>query len=1033
MIPKASFNLTVKNKFPLILLFFVFIEISSIYAQNYNLTHDLELDYKEGLRLFNEKRYSSAQQYFDRLTNREQRIGFKSISSDAEYFAAICAIETHCKDAASRVLQFIENHPGSPRQMMAHFQMGRHLYRLKDYVSAAKWFDKVTRQDLTRDQLSEFFFKKGYCAYMTMNYELANRMFYELLDMPKSDFYEAALYYYSHLEYEKKNYQTALLGFEKLSKSQAFGSLTPYYIAQIYFLQKRYDNVVEYVPQHFDQVVPARSAEMKRILGDAHFKTEKYDSAAFYLEQYKEITESFERYDLYQLGYAYYKIKDYEKASKNFTLVTNTPDSLSQNAYYHLADCYLKLNDKKNAHLAFGNAWRMSFLKEIQEDALFNYSKLTYELSFAAFNETIKNFETYLEMFPESGRRNEIYDYLVKVYLTGRNYKEAIASLKRIKESNRVLDNARQRTTFYYGIELFTNLEFAEAEKILKQCVETKGNDLKMRAMAIYWLAESYNRQEKFADALQMYNQFLTTPGAYNTNEYRLANYNIGYIFFKQKNYTKTLRWMNLFIAKPTSDSRFTTDAHLRIGDCYFAQRQFLRAVECYDNAIKTSSGTNEYARFQKGISYGLIDKSLEKIDVLSYFFTQNSSIYADVAIFEIAKAYTRIKNNEKAIEAYQFIVNTFPNSLLKIKSQLQSGLMAFNNGNNALAINYLKKVITLQPASPEAAEALQTLKNVYLDLNDIDSYFAYAQTVNQDVSKSEQDSLTFLAAERMYLANDCTKAIAMLTSYLTKFPNGQFHANSEFYKGQCALKLQDSTLALKSFANVIEQPRNIFTILAAYQIAQISFKQKNYNQAIEAYTLLNSIADDEDMLTESKVGIMRCNIELNRPKMTIEACKNVLSLPGIPQELQIEATYQKAQAYYALDSIEKALTDYKLLATNTRIAEGAESRFRLAEIAYKQGKIKEAEQQISEFIKQSTPHFKWLGNSFILLATIYKQKGDNFQAKAYLQSLLDNYPNDTDGIKLAATDSLRQITDIENKTFDNQTEEVIIDMGKTN
>ena len=191
----------------------------------------------------------------------------------------VAKIELHNKDAAARILRYIENHPGSPRIMMAHFQMGRHLYRLKDYSGAAKWFDKVTRQDLVDDQLAEFYFKKGYCAYMTENFVLASRMFYELVDKPKSDFYEPALYYYSHLEYEKKNYQTALQGFEKLTESKVFGKLMPYYIAQIYFLQQRYKDVIDYVPQHIDNVVDERVPELKRTVGESHFRLENFDSA----------------------------------------------------------------------------------------------------------------------------------------------------------------------------------------------------------------------------------------------------------------------------------------------------------------------------------------------------------------------------------------------------------------------------------------------------------------------------------------------------------------------------------------------------------------------------------------------------------------------------------------------------------------------------------------------------------------------------------------------------------------------------------
>ncbi len=1029
MITQKKANCLNFSKFYLLPFFLLFLSAPFAFAQNYSSAFDPERDYKEGLRLFNEKRYGSAQQYFDRLSDREKRIGFDDIASDAEYFAAICAIELHNKDAAARILRYIENHPGSPRIMMAHFQMGRHLYRLKDYTSAAKWFDKVTRQDLTRDQLSEFFFKKGYCAYMTQNMVLANRMFYELLDMPKSDFYEPALYYYSHLEYEMKNYQTALQGFEKLTQSQAFGSLMPYYIAQVYFLQRRFQNVIDFVPQHISKVVPARVPEMKRIVGESHFRLEKWDSAVHYLENYKEIAESFERYDIYQLGYAYYKTGNFEQAAINFSLATNTPDSLSQNAYYHLGDCYLKMNDKVNAHLAFGNAWRMEYFKQIQEDALFNYAKLTYELSYAPFNETIRNFEAYLEKFPQSPRRNEIYDYLVKVYLTGRNYKEALASLERIKDSNRVLDNARQRTTFYYAVELFTNLNFAEAETLFRKSIATKGDDHRMRAMASYWLSEAYNRQGKFREALDSYSQFLKTPGAYNTKEYRLANYNTGYIYFKQKDYNEAIRWFSLFVDRPTDDKRFAVDAYLRIGDCFFVQRQFERAIDAYDKAFVTSNQTSDYARYQKGISYGVIDLQKEKIETLEYFFANNTSIYADMAVFEIAKAYNRLGDNEKAIENYQYIVYSYPNSLLNLKSQLQSGLMAFNIGQNQKALDYLKRVIEKQPNSPEATEALATLKNVYIEMKDVESYFAYAKTVNRDVSNSEQDSLTFLAAEKVYLTNDCSKSISMLQEYSTRFEQGQFRANAEFFKGMCAMKLIDTTLAISSFAKVAELPRSLFSVLAVNQLSSLNYRKGNFADALKNYQQLLTIADAEEILNEAKIGIMRCSFRLNDWKNTIEAVTSVLSLPGIPQEIQIEATYARASSYFAQENFDNALSDFRLLESNTRIPEGAEARYRIAQILHQKGNGAEAEKVIFEFIKASTPHYTWLGKSFLLLATIFKEKGDNFQAKAYLKSLLDNYPNNDDGIKAAATDSLDQIMRLENKPFENQESEVIIDI----
>ncbi len=999
------------------------------HMQDFSTSYDPERDYKEGLRLFNEKRYGAAQYFFDRIVDKEKRIGFTDIAADAEYFAALCAIELHNADAEERILRFVENHPGNVRIIMAYFHRGRHLYRLKNYTEAARWFDKVSRQDLTRDQLSEFYFKKGYCAYITQNFKLASLMFYELLDLPNTDYYEPGLYYYSHMEYEKKNYQTALQGFEKLADSRAFGSLTPYYIAQIYFLQQRFDKAIEYIPRYLDKVVPARKAEMLKIMGNSYFRLQNYDSAIVYIEKFKEAGEGFERYDLYQLGYAYYKVKKYEEATKNLSLVTNTPDALSQNAFYHMGASYLALNDKKNAHLAFGNAYKLDFSKEIQEDALFNYAKLTYELSFAPFAETIRTFEEYLEKFPNSPRKNEVYDYLVKVYLTGKNYREALASMDRIKDKSPVLENARQRTAFFHAVELFTNQNYREAKINFEKSLASKGNDIFTRAMATYWLAETCFKLNDYQTALDYYNEFLKTPGSYNSREYGLAHYNIGYIYFLQKEYAQAQRWFSLYTAHPGRETSFTIDAYLRLGDGFFAQRQFAPAIEKYNKAIELSYPANEYAVYQKGISLGLLGNQEAKIKTLEFFYSNNTSVYADAAIFEIGRAYARLLDYKNALEAYQYLVYNYPNSKYFLRSQLQCGLMAYNLGENQKAIDFMKRVVERYPNTPEATEAIATLRPIYVSMDDIEGYLAYMRTIHVEIAQSSQDSLLYQSAEKLYIDREYQRAIKSLNEYTTRFPNGHFTAPAYYFKGHSALKLADSTQAIESFKAILLLPRNMYSVLAAQQLAPLQFEKQDYSGALDSYQLLLELADNETLHTESRIGIMRSLEKLNQHKETITAANQVLKISSIPQNIRIEATYNRAKSYQALNLLDSALIDYQTLSENTRIPLGAEARFRVAEIYYLKENPIQAEKIIFGFIKESTPHFYWLGKSFILLSTIYKEKNDHFQAKAYLQSLLANYPNDTDGIKQQATDMLNQIMAMENQQFENRSQPVIIDM----
>lgn len=74
--------------------------------------------------------------------------------------------------------------------------------------------------------------------------------------------------------------------------------------------------------------------------------------------------------------------QDYAKAEEYFKQVVNKRDKISQSAYYHLADCLLKTGDKQGALAAFESASKMDYDKSIQEEALFNFAKLSCDLNF---------------------------------------------------------------------------------------------------------------------------------------------------------------------------------------------------------------------------------------------------------------------------------------------------------------------------------------------------------------------------------------------------------------------------------------------------------------------------------------------------------------------------------------------------------------------------------------------------------------------------------------------------------------------------
>ena len=60
-------------------------------------------------------------------------------------------------------------------------------------------------------------------------------LFSEIKDID-TDYTPPAIYYFSHIAYEDKKYETALEGFMRLKTDETFGPVVPFYIAQILYL-----------------------------------------------------------------------------------------------------------------------------------------------------------------------------------------------------------------------------------------------------------------------------------------------------------------------------------------------------------------------------------------------------------------------------------------------------------------------------------------------------------------------------------------------------------------------------------------------------------------------------------------------------------------------------------------------------------------------------------------------------------------------------------------------------------------------------
>ena len=1004
------------------------------FAQSSMKYQSVEYTFERAMMLYENGHYSSSQKMFSDIVNMHG-VEYSSYRDDAAYYHALCALNLFNNDAEYLMEYFINAHPESYNANDASFEMANFQFRKKRYRKSLKWYEKVDRLSLSPEANNEFWFKSGYSHFARKDYDKAVKEFYEIKD--KSGFYSPmAEYFYSHIKYMNGKYQTALLGFKKLEENALFANIVPYYIIQIYYLQDKYEEIISYAPPMLKTVSGERTAEIARIIGEAYYHTNNFKDAIPYLEQYHEIVNNTTDFDAYQLGYAYYRTQNYSKATSLFENVISMDDTLSQNASYHLADCYIRQGKKREAKLAFASASKMDYNKDISEDALYNFAKLSYELDLSPFNEAIKAFNKYIKKYPNSKRLDEAYEYLLQAFVHTKNYNGAIKVIEKITDRTPKIDESYQRICYLRGLELFIDLKYPQAISMFDKSLEYKKYDAKTKAECLYWKAEARYRLNDYDKAIPLYTEFLKNSGSVELEEFTTAHYNLGYAYFKIKDYDNAGRWFRKYEKQYKGEAcEMLNDALNRIGDCYYINRNYVSATDYYKKSAVMSIFDSDYALYQMGLAYGGQKMPQEKVWSLTRLVNEHpESGFVGYAYYEIGCTHnTMLHQSDSAIAYFNRFITKYPNASQVKNAMADLGAIYYNKHMLDLALDTYKDIIARYPQSDEASVANDMVKTIYIEKNDPDSYVEYANTEVPGIiiTPDEQDSITYVSAKRLYIEEDYEESLKAFEKYLRKFPDGKYSLDANFFNAELLFFFNRPEEALASYKYVADKPVDMYTEKSTLRTAGILFESDSFNDALKYYNQLEDIAQKKNNKLISRIGVMRCNYNLENYEQVITACQAVINTDKLSEEFLREANYKMANAYYYLEDWMPAYNLFGSITKEVSSYQGAEAKYRQAEIMHKMGRDTLAETIIYEFAKMNSPHSYWLAKSFMLLSDIFHEHDDLFQAKHTLQLVIDNYSNDTDGILEEARDKLSIILDAEKA--EEETDDFLkmeIDMG---
>lgn len=995
-----------------ILMFCLFYHYLDIFSQSSWYNKRLYDIYNSGKDFTSNNLFSYS--YFTFLSyDRMQKDLHSIFSAHSDFMKAYVTYQLLNNDASYHLFKFIEIFPHNGYVKNAMFYLANIEFRNKRYNKSFEIYKKIDTYHLSKDEQTEFYYKYGYSSFMMEDYSSARLLFNKVLNDPDNIYASAAKYYLGHIAYIEQNYSVALKYFSDLKDDKNFVNVIPYYVAQIYYFQDKYEELISYVQPLVEQAVVSRLAEITLLLAESYFALKDYNQALKYYQLYldKSRIASIDATTNYKIGYCYYHAGKYDQAIQFLQRSIGINDTLSQNAHYHIGYCYIKTGNKKFARTAFYEAYKIGKNPIITEDALFHFAKLSYELDMNPYNEAIKALLDYIASYPNSHRVNEAYDLLINLYFQTRNYREALVSIEKIPKPNEKFLQAYQQLTFYHGIELYVNNKFSEAIDAFKKSLKYPYERI-YYAESMFWIAESYYRLNLIDSALHWNLQFHKNPFSARTKIYVRSFYNLGYCYFHQKQYDKALTQFRQFIERYKEKDEILQDACVRLADCYLIQRRFDDALTNYEKAYAIIGPNKSYALFQGAIVKGITRDYQGKIKDLSTFMNtyRNDPLFIE-AIYETAFTYELIDDYKNAIFHYQNIIQNYKNAPQRVRALKKLGLLYYKLDRNNEALTLLQKIVEEFPGTDEAREVMFVIRNIYTEQGDPDGFVSFMQRLGTSLSIPEQDSISYRSAENLFFRGDCSAAIQAFERYIKNFPYGAFLLNAYFYKAECEYSFKRYEQALQSYKYVIEREWNKFSERALINVSQMYYLNKNYERAAEYYGLLEQKASSRDNILLARIGLMRSYFHAKLYRMAINAAEKVIQHES--KEHSNEAYAILGVSYYETEEFAESQRYWQeLIKLNNEYA--AQAYYYLALINYRLNRPAEAERLIFELLSKLPSYEYWIARSFLVLADIYTDKGDYYQAKHALQGVIDNYH----GIEVVneAKQKLQKIQQLQNK-----------------
>ena len=952
------------------------------------------------------RQFYNVQNYFPSL---------KNLDSENQFYTIETLLRGNVPGSDKMLNSYIIDNPTSYLSETAFYDAANFYFKNGKYSYALKWFNRVSENDVSKDQKSTYNFNKAYSLFVSKRYSDAKKYFQKVQN--DSDYQENANYYLGFIAYQLENFEEANENFDKLNRDND-KNITGYFRANMNFKLGRFEDAIKLAIESLDGSDEKEESELSKIIGESYFNLEDYRSALSYLPDYIGKNGKLNNTHYYQLGYSNYKLKNYSKAILNFNKIINGNDKVAQNAYYHLADSYLKTDNLTSSLNAFKKASQMNFDLEIKEDAFLNYAKLSYQIG-NSYKSPSLILNEFLKKYPKNSEANYIQKLILESYLKRKNYGAALKVLEEYPKSE--FREIRQKALFMKGVLLYNSELYNESISYFEKSLDNN-HSLKKAVAAKYWISRALYEIGKFEKSLKISLELKMNPKFLSLLDKEIfLDYDLAYNYLKLSKYDLAISAFNESLKSSFSDL-YRYDAYLRIADSYFIQKSYNSAIENYKRGIKFNYDST-YPYFQIALSYGLMEEPEEKISQLKAIINSfpNSQIIDD-CYFELAITLAKSENFEKALNNYNLIIEKFPKSTFVPRAILNKALILYNKGDLINSETLLKEYVKKFPSEITVTQAIQTLKEIAIEKNSVDQFSIWIKSSGfSSISKLEIEKATIDAINILLSQKKEKQLKKALEDYIANYPNGLDQKKMSYLLGEILYTNEKWDESIKNFKRVVSGPRTNYTEKSIVRICQSLIELDNNSEAIIFLERLEKSAEINENLIYSVSNLMRIYYEKKDYVRAVNYGDKLISLKNINDKVKTDANLFIARSSINLGDKKKALNAYIELENDSNREFAVEALYYRALDYFDKKDYLNSNLVIEKISNEFSGYKKWTGKSLLLMSKNFYQLGDPFQASFILESVIENFTQIQDIVDEAKNElvKIRQIESKKNSSID--------------